>query len=228
MRFYGTILAVIGAAFGLLLWLLFPYFMGEPLEKDILKILVPALLVVLGWLVTFFLQEYRRARERAERETDLKLALRAEIWDFHQAFINAGTVVYGAGLVQKIHDGADGDAAFFPFIPQEKNPIIFSVLASRIDHLPAQTVEEVVQFYSQLSDLASFAQDLRSDKLASLPATRRAAAYGDYIEMKVAANRLALNALEKLNISLGLKNGGSAPVNSRAVAPGDQRLDEED
>ncbi len=205
MRFYGIIGTVIGAAFLLLLWLLFPYFSGKPLEADVLKILVPALLVVLGWLVTFVLQEYRRMRERLERETDLKLALRAEIWDFYQAFENAHTVPYGAKMVDRIIKGGDDADAFHPFVPQEKSPIIFSVLASRIDHLPGDAVEEVVQFYSQLADLSAFAQDLRSEKLSKLAASRRAAAYGDYIEMKIAAYNLAVLAHAKLEESLGVK-----------------------
>lgn len=204
MRFYGIIGAAITAAIGLLLWLLFPYFLGKPLEPDVLKILVPALLVVLGWLVTFLLQEYRRMRERSEREIDLKLALRAEIWDFRQAFENAHTVSYGAKMVDKINQGADGKNAFHPFVPQEKNPIIFSVLAPRIDNLPSSVVEEVVQFYGQLADLSAFAQDLRSEKLTKLSAARRAAAYGDYIEMKMAAYNLAVLAHAKLEKSLGV------------------------
>ncbi len=205
MGFYRIIWTIIAAAFMLLLWLLFPYFSGKPLETEVLKILVPALLVVLGWLVTFVLQEYRRMRERAERETDLKLALRAEIWDFRQTFENANTVAYGAKMVDKINQGGDGADAFHLFVPQEKNPIIFSVLVARIDNLSGAVVEAVVQFYSQLADLSSFAQDLRSDKLSKLPAARRAAAYGDYIEMKITAYNLAVLAHEKLDKSLGVK-----------------------
>ncbi len=217
MCFYGIIGTVMAAALGLLLWVLFPYFSGKPLEPEVLKILVPALLVVLGWLVTFLLQEYRRMRERAEREADLKLALRAEIWDFHQGFVNADTKAYGAQMVGRILQGGDGEGRFHPFVPQEKNPIIFSVLSARIDHLPGDAVEEVVQFYSQLADLSAFAQDLRTETLKALPAKRRAAAYGDYIEMKVTADKLACNALEKLNKSLGMK--ADSGVSSRAAAP---------
>ncbi len=53
MRFYGIIGTVMAAALGLLLWVLFPYFSGKPLEPEVLKILVPAL------LVAFLFQEQR-------------------------------------------------------------------------------------------------------------------------------------------------------------------------
>jgi len=192
------------AAISLLLWLLRPYFSGEQIKADALKIIVPALLVVIGWLVTFWLQEYRHDRERAEKSTDLQLAFRAEIWDYNQSFIYADTKEYGRVLAEKIRSAKD-NAPYHPFIPQEKKMVVFSSLVSSIDRLSPSTVAAVVQFYSQISDISAFAEDLRDERMAKLPADRRAKAYEDYIDMKVTANKLATRALEKLNISLGLE-----------------------
>lgn len=192
------------AAISLLLWLLRPYFSGEQIKADTLKIIVPALLVVIGWLVTFWLQEYRHDRERAEKSTDLQLAFRAEIWDYNQSFIYADTKEYGRVLAEKIRT-AGSNTPYHPFVPQEKKMVVFSSLVSSIDRLSPSTVAAVVQFYSQISDITAFAEDLRDERMAALPADRRAKAYEDYIDMKVTANKLATRALEKLNISLGLE-----------------------
>ncbi len=197
-------LVILLAAFALLGKLLSPYFFGEQIAADTLKIIVPALLVVIGWLVTFLLQEYRHQRERTERRTDLKLALRAEIWDFHKTFVRADTVAFGKMLEEKILQAGDGKDSYRPFIPQEKNTTVFAALVSRIDQLPPETVDEVVQFYSQVEDLTIFARDLRSEAFAQLPAQRRAMAYRDYIEMKVEANARAIAAIRRLNASLGI------------------------
>ena len=188
----------------ILVKLLFPYLNGEVLAPDVLATVVPALLVVIGWVGTFLLQEFRKASEQNEKRVDVQLAFRAEIWDFIQAYEYSNFESSGCEIKRLIVAGGDGNEKFVPFLPKEKVPLVFDSLSQNIETLPSATVNEVIQFYGQLSDLRTFAEDLRSPKLEQLASERRATAYGDYIDMKITAYKLAKKAHAILNKSLSI------------------------
>lgn len=188
----------------LLIWLLLPTLMRGGVDTDTLKVLVPALVVVLGWVLTFFMQEYRHERERIKQEMDLQLALRAEIWDYLHSADRTDLLRSRDMVAQKILKWGD-DMPFHPSIPQEKSMMIFSAFVQNIDRLPPETVDRIVQFYSQMNDVELFYSDLHSDSFMQMPAKRRSKAYAHFIDMKINAGERAAAAYRCLNKSLGVE-----------------------
>lgn len=177
---------------------------GQPLAPQVMQAAVAGGFIALGWIVTFLTQEYRRQQERREMRIEIHMALRAEINDYVVRHSYDGLKRHVARVTDLIRRGGDDpDSAFFVFTPKTRAMAIFSALAERINHLSPRTTDPVVWFYSQLADVESFAEDLRSAAYARMDADRRARAYADYIQMIVEAKRRGEIAVSVLTDALG-------------------------
>ena len=194
------------------------------LDTPMAQALIAGLVVASGWFVTFVIQDWTRSRERHEVQTDIQLALRAEIQDCHETFTwrDRDTRAFGRKVMHKIEEAGNGDGAFHPFIARDAKMIVFDAMKDRLHYLPGGVVDEVVQFYCQLADLQAFAQQMMQPAFRELACDRRAAAYGHYIQMTIECENRAQDALTMLNYSLGVWNDEKA-VSELAARQG--RLD---
>ncbi|GAA6182336.1 hypothetical protein NBRC116594_37740 [Shimia sp. NS0008-38b] len=197
---------------------------AEVLDVPIRQALIAGLVVASGWLVAFLSQDWNRDRQRREMQTDVQLALRAEIQDCWETFTwrDRDTRAFGRGVQAQILAGGDGEGAFHPFIVRDAKMIVFEAMKDRLHHLPSEVVDEVVQFYCQLADLQAFADQMMGEEFRALTSERRSGAYGHYIQMTVECESRARDALTMLNYSLGVwDDAGSVSVAAQRQAQQD-------
>src|SRR5690606_33481155 len=121
--------------------------LGQDVSSEILRTMIPAIVVVLGWFVTFIFQEDRRITERREDQRDLQIALHAEI----QTYVDT----FEAYDIEELRQSLDRDVveqgeAYSPFITVDREPIIFLKLSGELHRLPAHQVNIAVVFYPRL------------------------------------------------------------------------------
>lgn len=172
--------------------LLIAFLSGSGLQTEIAKTLVPALVVVLGWFVTFVFQEDRRTSERRADQHDLQIALWAEISTYVATFDAYDLAEAQQHLEREIAEIGD---SYVPFLMVERAPMIFQELASDLHRLEPDQVNAAVQFYTRLQDMRAFAQELNTAEFRALPMARRRIAYLDYYAVRDLAQRSARLAL---------------------------------
>lgn len=174
--------------------LLIAWLLGQQVSSEILRTMIPAIVVVLGWFITFIFQEDRRITERREDQRDLQIALHAEI----QTYVDT----FEAYDIEELRQSLDRDVveqgeAFSPFITVEREPIIFLKLSGELHRLPAHQVNIAVVFYTRLQDMRGFAQELNSTQFIALPIARRKLAYSDYYAVREYVAQSARIALQE-------------------------------
>jgi hypothetical protein len=181
--------------------------------------LVGGTFLALGWIVNGWQNRRDAARRRAERTRDVHRAIFAEIgtnlanlWD--EATLDS----YAVAMVTRMQD-----PDFVPFIPLERNDLIFDMIVADIHILPRQTIDPIVTYYAQVRSVAAIAMDMRADGFRALSAGRRIAMYEDYIAMK--KQTLAFGRYANAMITSYAEGGASAAdalaarVNSPAAGP---------
>lgn len=176
---------------GVITWVL-----GKDLNTDVLRTLIPAIVVVLGWFITFIFQEDRRSSERRGDRRDLQVALCAEIQTYIDTFD-----AYDLDLLrQQLRRDIDARGeAYMPFLTVEREPVIFLKLSTDLHRLPADQVNVAVVFYTRLLDMRTFAQELNSPEFRALPIERRQVAYFDYYDVRDYVAQSAQIALKLLS-----------------------------
>ncbi|MGY6632371.1 MAG: hypothetical protein ACXIU8_01315 [Alkalilacustris sp.] len=159
--------------------------------------------VGVGWFVTFILREFGAVTARTRRRQDVELALRAEIFDYTEALDDGDPVAEADALRDVVLAAGDKRrAAYLPYFPRISPPVVFEAVRDDLPTVSSFAMDSIVQFYSMLSDITSFAEDLRSPEFQTLPAARRVVAYADYLEMRGTTVRIGLHAIDQLNLSL--------------------------
>ncbi|MFV0475260.1 MAG: hypothetical protein ACK5MQ_13785 [Pikeienuella sp.] len=203
MRHVFLLIPVFSAALvGFALWIVMA--LPRPLDARVAQAVVAGALVGVGWAVTFLMQEYRRWRERRDGRLDLQLALRAEISDAFAENDEETLIAHGEEMAARIlRAGDEKGEVFHVFVPKPVNLTVFNALSDRIHLLDALMVDSVIWFYSQAADVQAFAEDLRSRDYRQLPATRRAQAYGHYVDMQIEALKRKTTAISALTEAIG-------------------------
>jgi hypothetical protein len=155
----------------------------------IVAAVISAIVTAFGWYASHASARRLEAARRSERIQDVQTALRAEIRSQRQR------LRLFAEQQEKSGDAASEEPGFTPFVPREAASFVFDAIVSEIHILPTEVIDPVVYYYRQIASLALFAEDLRSDRYASLPADRKAAMAADYIRMGVFAIELADKAI---------------------------------
>ena len=180
------------------IWAIIDWF--ARLDPRIWQALIAGFFVGLGWFVNGQLSRRSAKRLRQERLRDVQKALFAEISAYIEVLDGDQLESYGANIVRRIETGGDGTNKFVPFIPTERNDIVFRAIVADIHVLPRATIDPIVLYYSQLDAIAALIDDLRSTGYAALPAARRIAIYRDYISLKKEALDLGHAALEAIEM----------------------------
>lgn len=159
-------------------------------------------LVATGWIVTFGLRELQVYLERRQKSIDLQYALRGEIYDYSEMF-DDGNV---DDIIQELENRLkEKDGVNPPFFPLISEPVVFNNLVSEIYFLPQNVIDDVVQFYSMLSDVRLLAEDFRTDPFIELSNAGKLDAYGDFVELRENIRKHGLDTVAMLNKCLRVR-----------------------
>lgn len=178
--------------------------------------LIAALVVVIGWMVTFLFREVGRQQD----QVDLMLSLRAEIFVVREQITPESTLSYLQDIRTRFDAAQEEGTSFTPFVTMPPVASVFRAVAPQITRLPSETVEPVIQFYALLSDIEAFVLDLRSEPFKALPMDRSRIAYEDYYDTRLVLSQLADDALLALDQAIGVKNGrreSDSPVSAQSA-----------
>lgn len=157
---------------------------------------IAGLVISVGWFMGFFLREISQLMGRWERVRDVHRALYAEIG--HNLYnLGEGDALetQRVDMLDRIQSGQ----GFVPLIPRERNDTVFRSIAEEIHILPRTSVDPVVAYYSQLAAIDAMVEDMRGETFKTISEERRAAMYGDYIDLKQQAKGYGDFALEMID-----------------------------
>ncbi|MEL7279746.1 MAG: hypothetical protein AAFY35_04655 [Pseudomonadota bacterium] len=170
----------------------------------IIAAVIAALVNVLGLFVSGRRQRQSERRRRREKRVDIQTALKAEIDHYVTALSNDKMNLdeFWKDIVLRMEE----DEGYIPFIPAEKNDMIFQSVLQDISILPGSVVEPVTYYYNQVVAISALIQDLRSPAFRNTDPSRgavmtqgqRIAIFTDYIGLKSEA----LNAGRKVSQAL--------------------------
>lgn len=173
---------------------------------------VAGVVIALGWYAGFVLRETSAMLLRRERLADVHRALRAEITHYLKTLVDEA---YLTGERDAMLAKMEGEEAYVPFIPRERNNTVFQAIVGEIHLLPRSSVGPVVAYYSQVTALETMIEDLRGEAFRALTPARRGAIYGDFMGLK-------LRALEYGTQAVGLidtyTNDGAKAANAQYEA----------
>jgi hypothetical protein len=188
------------------------------MDARIWQAVIAGAFLAAGWIVNGWQNRRADERFRAEKLRDLHRALYAEI----------GTNLANLSVYMDMHDYVEGledrmrrDPDFIPFIPREHHDFVFDTVVPEIYLLPRQTIDRVVEYYTQIKTISAFADDMRGEGFKALSQDRRIAMYLDYLLMKRQALEFGNSALGAI---LAYQDGkGLSPSNPASALSGQPR-----
>lgn len=172
------------------------------MDERVLSALIGAAVVALGWLIRERRDRAAERRQRRAKIADVQRALLAEVAaHVHQLEINH-LEAHREDMTRRMLDDPD----FLVLVPGDTHATIFRALLPEIHLLPAATVGPVTLYYTQILTVASLAEDIRSDRYATISPRRRAEIYGHFIEMKIVALRMGHAAEAALERSIAAED----------------------
>lgn len=151
------------------------------IDARIWQAVIAGAFVAAGWLVNGWSNRRRAQRLRDEQLRDAHRALFAEIATYLTTLWDSDAL---DDLAAETIDRMRRDPGFVPFVPRERADRLYESVIPQIHVLPRVTIDPVVRYYSIVEAIAALAEDMRSDRFASLETERRIAIYRDYIEMR--------------------------------------------
>lgn len=153
---------------------------------------------------------------RAEKASDLQAALRAEVRSVWYELEDAGpSAALEAAMVDKIDEGRWTPPGFTPFIPKAAPSVLLEAIVSDLALLDDDVVEPTIRYYRQSMLVAHLAEDLRSDRFASLPADRKIEIVRTYFRLQDSMKVGAAKLNDRLEAALRLRRN-QRDVNMRA------------
>ncbi|MEM7733309.1 MAG: hypothetical protein AAF280_11075 [Pseudomonadota bacterium] len=170
----------------------------------IIAAVIAAMVNVVGFLLSGRRQRQSERRRRREKRVDIQTALKAEI-DHYVATLSNDKMnldEFWKDIVLRMEQ----DPAYIPFIPAEKNDMVFQSVLQDISILPGPVVEPVTYYYNQVVAISALIEDLRSPDFRNTDPARgpvmtqdqRIAIFTDYIGLK----NEALEAGRKVSFAL--------------------------
>ncbi|MCA8880173.1 MAG: hypothetical protein KDA73_09490 [Rhodobacteraceae bacterium] len=170
--------------------------------------------VALGWIVTFAVQEYRRAEERADRVRDTLLALTEEIFTALDR-LDAHDIAGEARDAQKKILSGEGEHPYRPFSISQSPPTIYESVSDSVALLPPGVLEPVVRFYAFYSDLTTIIEDTHRADHALLASKRRKALHEELTRVRAGTLYWAVRGLIAINREVRTKRRQKVPISSR-------------
>lgn len=166
-------------------------------DARVLQAFIAGGFVAGGWVFNGWQNRRREARLRQERLRDAHRAIYAEIGT------NLSNLVSPESLrrrAEPILASMGRDPEYVPFLVRETNDRVFSEIVSEINVLPRVTIDPIVEYYTQITAIASLVEDMRSPAFAVLASERRQAIYRDLVEMRCQAFTFGATALALIEV----------------------------
>ncbi len=167
----------------------------------IIAAVISSIATAIGWFITIQRDKRKDAEQRTERVEDVQRALRAEIRSNHARLASIDFDHYAKTVAAKIR-ASSSRTPYTPFVPRDSHALIYTAIAKDISILPANVIDPVVLYYTQVTTIALFVDDLRSDRFQGLDKDRKIQMYKDYIDLNIYAQKLAKRAMDAINASL--------------------------
>lgn len=155
---------------------------------------------VVGWFAVIYRDRANDRRRRFSRAFDIQTALRAEINHYVEALKSDQLETAWERITDKIKK--EGRTKYIPFIPEERNDVVFQELIPDLSLLPQDVVEPIVDYYNQVFAISAMISDLRSDRYPTLTRQQRLEMYTDYMAMKNQALKKGRATLRVLDARL--------------------------
>jgi len=192
--------AAVGIVVGLVAYAVFqmvPKITGEDSVR-LTQALLAGGVIATGWMVSFAVQELRAEQTRVTAETDLLLAMGAEILDV-LLDTNIQDRKKKTEQTLALIEAYAPRAPYYPFITTPKSSAIFDSLAAQIPLLPREALFKVVANHTQVRDVSALAGNLQREEIQALSKERRKKIYLDYSDMQILATNRARTALSEIN-----------------------------
>lgn len=176
---------------------------SETIDVRLRQAILAGLVIVAGWLTTFVFQEERNKRNRVQMRRDVLVALENEIIAFTEKLDSQPIAAHADSVQDRIRKPAPAGRAYQPFATTESAPIVFEAVSGSISLLSEETLEPVLSFYAQYTDMRAMVVDSHSDELRSLPPERRVAFHRQLTERRKLTLRWGLRALVEIRRAQG-------------------------
>ena len=178
------------------------------LSPALISAVIAATVTLLALVVSGRRQIQAERRRRREKRVDIQTALKAEIDHYVAALSNDKMNLddFWKEIVLRM----EKDDGYIPFIPAEKNDMVFQSVLPDISILPSPVIEPVTYYYNQVVAISSLIEDLRSPDFRNTDPARgavmtqdqRIAIFTDYIGLKSEALLAGRNVSHALKESL--------------------------
>ena len=176
---------------------------------------IAAMVTVLGWVVAGRRDRQAEDRRRVEKQDDICTALLAEIVHYVDGLEYFDLDALWEAIVAEMEE----DVTYLPFIPSERNDVIFHAIVANIHILPEAVIMPVARYYNQLFAVDAIIADLRSNDMKSEAQDKRISIYTDYISLKKQSVADGLSAIAALQAHLSAP--GRSVAGARAPAAKD-------
>lgn len=160
--------------------------MGSWVGPAVTAAVISSLIAALGWYVTFRTARGAESRRRKERVRDVQTAILAEI----RSAVHHLQQYDSAEIVEGVRRRLAEIDSYVPLIAREAGSPLYRAIAGEISILPNPVIDTVVLFYRQQEVIANFADDLRGDRFAAMPADQKVRMIEDYLALRAHAASL--------------------------------------
>lgn len=177
---------------------------------------IAAMVTVLGWVVAGRRDRQAEDRQRVEKQDDICTALLAEIVHYVDGLEYFDLDALWETVVAEMEE----DVTYLPFIPSERNDVIFHAIVANIHILPEAVIMPVARYYNQLFAVDAIIADLRSNDMKSEAQDKRISIYTDYISLKKQSVADGLSAISALQAHLSAQSPSVAGARAPAAKDG--------
>lgn len=190
-------------------------------------------LVLAGLVVGLFIWRSRvglrrsQQRQRLHHSTALLLAIREEARGLWHDLDSGGPLgEVEARLIDKIEEGRWTQPVFTPFIGRAAGSFLVDTLVADLSALPRPLLEPTIRFYRQRAVVAQMAEDLGTERFATLPGDGKIGVVQSYFAAQRTLRTTASELNAQIEDALRLKKGErdrrlpvQAPVQVRTDGP---------
>ena len=176
---------------------------------------ISSIIAIAGWIVSWRTARRLDGDRRQERIIDVQTALLAEI---RSASHSLGQYDRES-LISSVrkHLETDKSGTYVPFVPREPGAPVFQAIVAEVSIFPTEVIDPVILFYTQQQAIEHFAEDLRSDRFSKLPNEQKVQMLEDFLDLKNHSLKLSVQAIEALQVSLGINIPGGGLSDPKSV-----------
>ncbi|MET3899061.1 hypothetical protein ABIB57_003013 [Devosia sp. UYZn731] len=172
---------------------------------SLVGIMLTGLFATLAYVSSRGADRAGRRRQREEKTRDLQTAIREEARANWYELERQGSFEDAAAkVIEEIESGRWVAPGYTPFLTRQAPSVVFAAIEDDIALLDQAVIHVTINYYRQLAVVAQLTEDLRSERFAALPGSRKAPLVADYyravVSLKLCAAQLNAALEQALNI----------------------------